>query len=34
MSPATRKLFKQLVRLLKGMITAFDKWIDEKGKEA
>lgn len=34
MSPATRRLFKQLVRLFKGMFSALDKWIDEKEKEA
>lgn len=33
MSPSTKKLLKNIVRALKGVLTAIDKWIDEKGNE-
>jgi len=33
MQPDTIELLKQLVRQLKGILTAFDKWINSKSKE-
>lgn len=32
MSPATYKLLKQIIRLVKGIVSALDKWVDEKGE--
>lgn len=29
MSPATRKLHEQLIRLLKGMISAYEEWLKD-----
>ncbi len=32
MTLATKTLFKSLVRLLKGVALALDKWLDEEGQ--
>lgn len=32
MSPATHKLLSQVVRLLKGMVSALDEWLVEVPK--
>lgn len=32
MAPAEIKLFESLIRLAKGMISAFEEWVKEKKK--